>query len=245
MRTETIIFWLPLAAIVAHIFEEFVWPGGFAAWYRGYRPEIASSIRPKFLFWVNAALVFAGLSVGFDGPSWIGPPFFIALTTLLAANALFHLRAVLKTRIYSPGVVTGVLLYIPLALFGYWYMPQARHTSLLTVLIATALGSTYQLFSLANHRRRAAQASTRGTGHKRSAGEPPAVDPAAKLAEGCKILGSVLLPHGFHFELREVGKSSGGYFAWGEYVKGDRRLEIHFRYSPGHITYHFGDRSIS
>ena len=54
----TWIFWAPLCAASLHIFEEFVLPGGFAAWYRRYRPEIQKSITPRFLVIINALLFF-------------------------------------------------------------------------------------------------------------------------------------------------------------------------------------------
>ena len=55
----------------------------------------------------------------------------------------------------------------------------------------------------------------------------------------------MLAPCGFRFELREAGRGSGGRFAWGEYVRDDRRLELHFRYSLGLVTYHAGRFSIA
>src|ERR1043166_8362575 len=113
------IFWWPLAAATAHILEEFVVPGGFAAWYRRYRPEIASSLTPRFLFWINALLLFCCFSVGVDGPTRFGPPFFVAMIALLATNGLFHIRAVLRMREYSPGVITATLLYAPLGVYGF------------------------------------------------------------------------------------------------------------------------------
>jgi hypothetical protein len=61
------------------------------------------------------------------------------------------------------------------------------------------------------------------------------------LHAGVTILNPVLHPHGFNFELRGSGSSSGGRFAWGEYVRNERRIELHFRYSLGLVTYHIGD----
>jgi hypothetical protein len=52
-------------------------------------------------------------------------------------------------------------------------------------------------------------------------------------------------PHGFVFELRDEGAGSGGYFAWGEFVRGDRRLEFHYRTSLGLVRYHLGLQSSS
>ncbi len=62
---------------------------------------------------------------------------------------------------------------------------------------------------------------------------------------GCKILDEVMNPHGFFLVEGLSGKSSGGNFASGEYVRDDRRLEIHFRFSLGLVTYHLGSLSLA
>lgn len=60
------------------------------------------------------------------------------------------------------------------------------------------------------------------------------------LQQGVQILDPVM--HAYDFEYRDgsVGASSGGQFASGEFVRGDRRLELHFRYSLGLVSYHIG-----
>ena len=67
--------------------------------------------------------------------------------------------------------------------------------------------------------------------------------PKEALLDGAKILDAVLLPKGFRFQFREEGKGSGGNFACGEFVREDRRLELHFRQSLGLVRYHVGDQS--
>lgn len=67
--------------------------------------------------------------------------------------------------------------------------------------------------------------------------------PKDALLDGAKILESVLLPKGFQFHFREEGRASGGAFAWGEFVREDRKLELHFRQSLGLVRYHVGDQS--
>ncbi len=62
---------------------------------------------------------------------------------------------------------------------------------------------------------------------------------------GCKLLDEVMNPHGFLLVEGASSSSSGGNFASGEYIRGDRRLEIHFRYSLGLVTYHIGDLSLT
>lgn len=44
------------------------------------------------------------------------------VASIAAANGLFHAWAVVRSRRYSPGVVTGVMLYLPLAVFGFTYL---------------------------------------------------------------------------------------------------------------------------
>ena len=71
----------------------------------------------------------------------------------------------------------------------------------------------------------------------------PVFSPKEALLDGAKILDAVLLPKGFRFQFRKEGKGSGGNFAWGEFVREDRRLELHFRQSLGLVRYHVGDQS--
>jgi hypothetical protein len=65
-------------------------------------------------------------------------------------------------------------------------------------------------------------------------------NPLKILRDGRQLLDPVLEKHGFEWAPGESGTSSGGDFACGEYVRGDRRLEIHFRHSLGLVTYHVG-----
>jgi hypothetical protein len=71
----------------------------------------------------------------------------------------------------------------------------------------------------------------------------PVFSPKEALLDGAKILDAVLLPKGFRFQFRKEGKGSGGNFACGEFVREDRRLELHFRQSLGLVRYHVGDQS--
>jgi hypothetical protein len=69
--------------------------------------------------------------------------------------------------------------------------------------------------------------------------------PLEILRAGCEILDPVMNSHGFRFALRDSDLGCAGYYANGDYVSGDRRLELHFMYSLGLVTYHVGDMSIS
>lgn len=155
--------WIPLAAATMHIIEEFVWPGGFRAWYRDYRPEIASSLSTTFLVFINALLLALCALIVRLGLTPRGAALFLTITAVLLGNAVFHLRATIRMRRYSPGVVTGVALYIPLAICGYVVVLNAGLASIPTAIVSAVMGGSYQLLSMANHRRRARGAPRRRT----------------------------------------------------------------------------------
>ena len=65
--------------------------------------------------------------------------------------------------------------------------------------------------------------------------------PEQHLLDGVKILSTYLEPLGFHFKLTGTGQSSGGHFAFGQFVSADRQIELHFRWSLGLVTYRVGN----
>jgi hypothetical protein len=72
---------------------------------------------------------------------------------------------------------------------------------------------------------------------------PPS--PGERLERGVAELAEVLGPAGFQFVETDEGMGSGGAYASGEFRRGDRRLELHFRSSLGLVRYHFGEESLS
>ena len=106
----TWLYWAPFGAASLHIVEEFVYPGGFAAWDRRYRPGIRNSITLRFHVIINSLLLVACYDVWALRSSPIGVAAWLIVTTLLFANAVWHVVGSVKTRSYSPGVLTGLLL---------------------------------------------------------------------------------------------------------------------------------------
>ena len=68
--------------------------------------------------------------------------------------------------------------------------------------------------------------------------------PGEILRQGCEILDPLMRAHGVAFGKTCSGRGSGGPFARGSYLNGDRELELHFRFSLGLVTYHFRDIQI-
>ncbi len=149
--------WSLTFAALVHIFEEFVYPGGFKTWWRAYRPQIAASVTNRFLIIINVVLVAFSVNVALavQAPKGNGVAAWLVLAALLAGNAVFHLVAAIQTKRYSPGMISGIVLYIPLAFYGYIYFLHSRRVSPLAAVVAAVLGGSYYFISIANHRRRA------------------------------------------------------------------------------------------
>ena len=73
---------------------------------------------------------------------------------------------------------------------------------------------------------------------------PKVREATALLERGVAELTAVLGPAGFEFIQSDEGVDSGGAFASGEFLKGDRRLELGVRSSLVLVRYHFGDESL-
>jgi hypothetical protein len=145
------LLWAPLAAACAHIFEEFVWPGGFMNWYREYRGPAAGRITPRFLVLINAALLIGCWDAAAATDTPVRRAFWLAMCAVLAANGCWHLWAAARTRRYSPGVVTGGLLYIPLAAYGFATSIGSGRVSLRTAAISAVIGASYPIWSAVFH----------------------------------------------------------------------------------------------
>jgi len=158
MNLVTMVYWLPSICVALHVFDEFAWPGGFLAWYRRYRPEFAASLSVRFVVVVNGLLILFTLWLGRFGPTASrGVSAWLALMAGLACNGVFHVRGMVLSQAYSPGVVTGVCLYVPLCGWGYWYFLSGGVSPQLG-LISGAAGAGYQWWSAWNHRHRSTPA---------------------------------------------------------------------------------------
>ena len=112
---------LPLLQL-AHVGEEW-WGGpGFSAWTQNtLGMEIAESrfllINAIGLVLFTAAIVAAVTDRRF---AWLAA----ALSALFVLNGAIHLLLTLAFATYSPGVVTGVLLYLPIAGLALYTLSQ-------------------------------------------------------------------------------------------------------------------------
>lgn len=135
-----------------HMFEEFVYPGGFVPWYRHYRTD-ASRITPRFLVIINAALLVACFDIGFLRHNAAGVVYWLVIAAVLCSNGIWHASASYRSRCYSPGVITGLMIYVPMTVYGYIHFLRAGETSTGAAMIAGAVGASYHLWSALYHRK--------------------------------------------------------------------------------------------
>jgi hypothetical protein len=76
-------------------------------------------------------------------------------------------------------------------------------------------------------------------------GENVPSEPQQALTAGVAVLDGLMRSHGFIYAPANVGIGSGGSFASGEFRRGDRSLELHYRYSLGLVSYHIGPLVLS
>lgn len=112
MRSRERWVWLFPATYVLHIVEEY--RGGFYVWLS--RVAGVDLSREDFLAINAAALVVmtGGIALAWAG---VAPWLVAAFATIVTVNGLLHLGGSLLTQSYSPGVITGTLLWLPLGIY--------------------------------------------------------------------------------------------------------------------------------
>ncbi len=138
--------WIFIAFLVAsilHMIEEYFIPGGFMAIMKRFKPKIASQITVHSAVVINGlqlvvcilAIIFGNRLVSFG----------LSVAALLAFNALIHVGACVRVRGYTPGVATGLVLYLPLSFYGYYLFMTSGNLSLMDFAVSIVLGGLYQV----------------------------------------------------------------------------------------------------
>lgn len=106
--------WLFPTTYLVHIAEEYWAPPGFVAWVS----ELAGIVFTARVFLVANGLFFVLMAAAVwlvlrrVWPPWV----LLAPATLVAINGLLHMLGTALSGVYSPGLVSGVLLWLPLGI---------------------------------------------------------------------------------------------------------------------------------
>ena len=129
-----------LFSAVLHVTEEYGYPGGFLKWAKKFIPRIADRITIRMAVIVNGIfllLCFAGVLLG-----GMYPMFALSIAGLILVNGIIHVLSSIVTKSYSPGLITSLVLYIPLSIYLFMYF----NISLTSILNLILYGVLYHLF---------------------------------------------------------------------------------------------------
>jgi len=130
-----------------HVTEEFIFPGGAADTFRQARPKVAEAYTEDYLYRVNViplALAFLVTLGTFDfagGFSFFGIRAWLAFVSFQAIHVIsYHVADMFRIRRYSPGIVTGIVLYFPLAVVAFVYLLGTGVVDVISAVVAVGVG---------------------------------------------------------------------------------------------------------
>lgn len=136
-------------AVMLHVTEEFLFPGGFPEWYaRLVPPKTVKKSNTGFLVWINTLMMCACAFALYFGSTLHGYTVWYYVSAIAAANTCFHIWGVAKLKAYSPGVVTGTLLYIPLFVIGTIQLVGSGELPVHKAVVAIVIAVGYHVFSV-------------------------------------------------------------------------------------------------
>ena len=148
------VLWVALAAYAVHMLEEHE-----LNWRDWARNVLRLPVEWESFYVANAVVVVLGVCCAAIG--WRMPWLTLSFPALMVINALlFHVLPTIAKRVYSPGLATALVLFLPVAA---WVYREAWRAGALTVasgtvssLIGAALMATPIVLIRIRHRRQPA-----------------------------------------------------------------------------------------
>jgi hypothetical protein len=147
-----------LIVSMIHMGEEYFYPGGFMEVMKRFNPKFAPLVTVPMAVIINGLqllLCVIAIVVGKNALT-----FSMSVAGLLFINSLMHIMGCVRVKGYAPGVITGVLLYMPLSVYAYYFFISSSQLTMNGVIVTGVLGLLYQAvpisyFVLASSIRRA------------------------------------------------------------------------------------------
>lgn len=137
--------WIFIAFLVVsmiHMGEEYFYPGGFMDVMKRLSPRFAPLVTAPMAVIINGLqllLCFVAIATGKNELA-----FSMSVAPLLFINSLMHIMACARVKGYAPGVITGVLLYMPLSVYAYYLSISSGQLTLKGVIVSGVLGLLWQ-----------------------------------------------------------------------------------------------------
>lgn len=143
---------------VIHIVEEYYYPGGFLAAMKRINPRFAPWVTVRLAVIINGLQELLCIIAAIVGRSSL--VFSLSVASLLFINAWVHIMGAFREKGYSPGVISGILLYMPLSVYAYYLFASSGQLTLFEGILSGALGVLWQavpliFFALSSTARRA------------------------------------------------------------------------------------------
>jgi hypothetical protein len=132
--------WIAVFCYGLHIMEEYVMD-----WKNWAVQTIHLPVEWNNFYITNAIVIAIGISCAQVG--WFCPIFALIYPALMIINAiLFHIIPTIKSRVYSPGVVTGIILFLPVGTLCFYYPYKLNIIGVYDIVVAFILGFILMMY---------------------------------------------------------------------------------------------------
>ncbi len=122
--------WIMVLAATIHVAEEYFC--GWIEWVQNY----AKGVNTKQFLVVNGVFLILSVFAAFSGH----PFFVLSLASLFLINAGLHIAPTFGKKDYSPGVISSIVLYLPISLYVLISAMFDGDISVLTIALSAFLG---------------------------------------------------------------------------------------------------------
>ena len=134
------ILWIAVTVYAAHILEEFTYD-----WKTWVKNISGLSVDWSAFFIINSAVIILGICCAEVG--WRLPEFSLIYISLMTINALFfHIAPAIAFKRFSPGLITSLFFFLPVAVWGYFSAYQDGVLSIRALVISITGGIITMLF---------------------------------------------------------------------------------------------------
>ena len=132
-----------LIAAGIHILEEYIFPGGFAKAFNKLIPRASHLFTVKFHIVVNGVFILICIIATIIGRA----NYVLSMSAfgLIFANAMLHIRGAIIQKGYYPGVLSGMFIYIPLAIYAFIYIITSKQLTWIQAVLSFTLGLFYMV----------------------------------------------------------------------------------------------------
>ena len=131
-----------LVVSVLHMGEEYFYPGGFMDIMKRLNPKFAPLVTTPMAVIINGLQLLLCIVAIVVGKNAL--VFGMSVAGLLFINGLMHIMGCIRVKGYAPGVITGILLYMPLSMYAYYLVISSGQLMLNGVIVSGVLGLLFQ-----------------------------------------------------------------------------------------------------